>query len=131
MQTRLTKFIINFFMSHGHSHHPVEENPKTASSGALYFVLLIVGLVLSLFLFVQSMSGGGHDDHAATAHHDANHAEDKGHGWEQAYSLDYSSNEISGDRLPKVEVVKVAPVVSVATVDSNAVPTTDTSKVAK
>lgn len=89
-------------MSHGHSHH-VEENPKTSSSAALYFVILLVALVIGLFGFVQSMShhDEGHDnDHHTDAQ--ANHQADKGHTWTHEPTLEYSTMGLTGGQPPHV-----------------------------
>lgn len=93
-------------MSHGHSHH-VEENPKTSSSAALYFVILLVALVVGLFGFVQSMShhdeGHSNDHHTdAPASHPEGHQADKGHTWTHEPSLEYSTVGLTGGQPPHV-----------------------------
>lgn len=119
-------------MSHAHDHH-IDEDQKVTSTGAFYFVLLFVGLVIGIIGFVQAMSAGhGHEEeHHGTAADHNTQAEDKsssnpthaahgddandGHGWEVQVSLEYSSLALMGGKDPKAEAsekttVTVAPV---------------------
>lgn len=112
-------------MSHDHS---VEENPKTVSSGAFYFVLLLVGLVLGLFIFVQQMSAHGeegHDDHATAADKD-------GHTWAADKDpFEYSTVAMTAGKVQEVKATTPAVVVVSDSVAVTATPATDSVTVEK
>lgn len=101
-------------MSHGHSHH-VEENPKTSSSAAFYFVILLVAFVVGLFGFVQSMShhdeghGNNHPTDAPAGHQEEHHT-GKGHTWTHEPTLEYSTVSLTGGQAPHVTLKQDNPV---------------------
>lgn len=131
-------------MSHAHDHHH-DEDQKVTSTGAFYFVLLFVGLVIGIIGFVQAMSAGhGHEDaHHGTAADHNTHAEDKsssnpthaahgddankGHGWEEQATLEYSSLALMGGQDPKAEASSESSTITVAPVSNEAAQTAQDS----
>lgn len=101
-------------MSHGNEHH-IEENPKSSTTSAFYFVLLIGALALGIITFQRSMSHAEESHHGDAKHevgHEAKHEENKGGHWTESTSLEYSSNALVGkkaeEQKPKETVVVVS-----------------------
>lgn len=91
-------------MSHENEQH-IEENPKSVTSTAFYFVLLVGALALGIITFQRSLSHA-EEGHATEA------PVNKGEKWDESASVEYSTSELTGKKPEEVKPVETVVVTS-------------------